>query len=177
MRRKWPAPSSVMSNPKVSGVAEGSKASEPRQPLLGQPWIHVKRLRIDTNVRIALGFSNPVVRVDGPGPYRDVGGSPWPGTPKRSRPLMSSSHPITTPCQWFSSVPGPSTAALSRLVLLLLTTVLVRGRRTVTSGIRAAKLTDRFQPCDAAIAPTADERRAGIVPRQFANADVPGCTS
>ena len=39
-----------------------------------------------------------------------------------------------------------------RLALLFLGAVLVRGRRTVTSWIRAAKLSDQFRPCYTAVA-------------------------
>ncbi len=61
---------------------------------------------------------------------------------------MTSSHPMPVPCQWFSRL----TIALDcrsapRLALLLLGAVLARGRRTVTTWIRAAKLSDQFRPC------------------------------
>jgi hypothetical protein len=66
---------------------------------------------------------------------------------------MTSSHLPPVACQWFSRL----AAALDRrtgprLALLLLGAVLARGRRTVTSWIRAAKLSDRFQSCYIAVA-------------------------
>ena len=59
---------------------------------------------------------------------------------------MTSSHPLTVPCQWFSLI----TTALDRrsaprLAKLLLGAVLARGRRTVTTWIRAAKLSGKYQ--------------------------------
>jgi len=66
---------------------------------------------------------------------------------------MTSSHQDTPPCQWFSrlaSALDPRSAP--RLARLLLGAVLARGRRTVTSWIRAAGLSDQFRPCDTAVA-------------------------
>jgi hypothetical protein len=61
---------------------------------------------------------------------------------------MPSSHPTPPPCQWFSALgrmldrrSGP------RLAWLLVGAVLARGRRTVTSWIRAAGLSDEFRLC------------------------------
>src|SRR5262249_21248546 len=54
---------------------------------------------------------------------------------------MSSSHPTTRPCHWFSrlaSALDPRSAP--RLALLFLGAILASGRRTVTSWIRAAGL-------------------------------------
>jgi hypothetical protein len=66
---------------------------------------------------------------------------------------MTSSHPMPAPCQWFFR---PASAldrrAAPRLALLFLGAVLARGRRTVTSWIRAAGLSDQFRPCYTAIA-------------------------
>jgi hypothetical protein len=66
---------------------------------------------------------------------------------------MTSSHLLAAPCQWFSRLAtaldrrsGP------RLALLFLGAVLARGRRTVTSWIRAAGLSDRFRSCYLAVA-------------------------
>src|SRR5512143_3703115 len=66
---------------------------------------------------------------------------------------MTSSHQNANPCQWFSYL----TAALDRrsaprLVWLFLGAVLARGRRTVTSWIRAAGLSRQYQPCYMTIA-------------------------
>src|SRR5512135_3275811 len=71
----------------------------------------------------------------------------------RSQPPMTSSHLLPASCQWFARL----TSALDcrsapRLALLLLGAVLARGRRTVTSWIRAAKLNDQFRPCYTTVA-------------------------
>src|SRR5215216_2244728 len=61
---------------------------------------------------------------------------------------MTSSHPTPAPCQWFSrlaSALDPRSAP--RLALLFFGAVLARGRRTVTSWIRAAGLSAQFRPC------------------------------
>lgn len=66
---------------------------------------------------------------------------------------MTSSHPLPAPCQWFSRLAGPlDRRSAPRLALLFLGAVLARGRRTVTSWIRAAKLSDRFRPCSTTVA-------------------------
>src|SRR4051794_10031894 len=66
---------------------------------------------------------------------------------------MTSSHPTPAPCQWFSWLP----AALDRrsappLASLFPGAVPARGRRTVTSWIRAAQLSGRYQSCYLAVA-------------------------
>jgi hypothetical protein len=66
---------------------------------------------------------------------------------------MTSSHPTTTPCQWFSWLAAAlDRRSAPRLALLFFGAVLARGRRTVTSWIRAAKLSDQFRPCYTAVA-------------------------
>ncbi len=66
---------------------------------------------------------------------------------------MTSSHPLPAPCQWFERLAGPlDRRSAPRLALLFLGAVLARGRRTVTSWIRAAKLSDRFRPCYTTVA-------------------------
>jgi hypothetical protein len=66
---------------------------------------------------------------------------------------MTSSHPIAVTCQWFSRLARPlDRRSAPRLALLFLGAVLARGRRTVTSWIRAAGLSDRFQSCYIAVA-------------------------
>jgi hypothetical protein len=66
---------------------------------------------------------------------------------------MTSSHPTPAPCQWFSRLAAAlDRRSAPRLALLLLGAVLARGRRTVTTWIRAAKLSDRFQSCYIAVA-------------------------
>jgi hypothetical protein len=61
---------------------------------------------------------------------------------------MPSSHLLPTSCQWFSllaSALDPRSAP--RLAWLLVGAVLARGRRTVTSWIRAAGLSGEYRPC------------------------------
>lgn len=66
---------------------------------------------------------------------------------------MTSSHPLLAPCQWFARLAEPlDRRAAPRLALLFLGAVLARGRRTVTSWIRAARLSDHFRPCYTAVA-------------------------
>src|SRR3954469_17356056 len=66
---------------------------------------------------------------------------------------MASSHPLPVPCQWFSRLATAlDRRSAPRLALLFLGVVLARGRRTVTSRIRAAKLSDQFRPCYTAVA-------------------------
>ena len=66
---------------------------------------------------------------------------------------MTSSHPIAVTCQWFSRLSRPlDRRSAPRLALLFLGAILARGRRTVTSWIRAAGLSDRFQSCYIAVA-------------------------
>ena len=58
---------------------------------------------------------------------------------------MTSSHPTPAPCQWFSRLAAAlDRRSAPRLALLFLGAVLARGRRTVTTWIRAAKLSDRY---------------------------------
>src|SRR6478736_10223072 len=66
---------------------------------------------------------------------------------------MPSSHPLPAPCQWFARLAAAlDRRSAPRLALLFLGDVLARGRRTVTSWIRAAKLSDQFRPCYTAVA-------------------------
>src|SRR5436305_3744123 len=61
---------------------------------------------------------------------------------------MPSSHPTPPPCHWFSrlaSALDPRSAP--RLAWLLVGAVLARGRRTVTSWIRAAGLSGEYRQC------------------------------
>src|SRR3954471_5922431 len=61
---------------------------------------------------------------------------------------MPSSHPTPPPCHWFStlaSVLDPRSGP--RLAWLLVGAILARGRRTVTSWIRAAGRSDEYRPC------------------------------
>jgi DDE superfamily endonuclease len=79
---------------------------------------------------------------------------------------MTSSLLRPAPCQWFSrlsSALDPRSAP--RLALLFLGAILARGRRTVTSWIRAAKLSDQFRPCYTAVA--AAGKRADRIARRL----------
>jgi hypothetical protein len=66
---------------------------------------------------------------------------------------MPSSHPLPASCHWFSvlaSALDPRSAP--RLAWLLVGAVLARGRRTVTSWIRAAGLSGEYRPCYTTVA-------------------------
>ena len=66
---------------------------------------------------------------------------------------MTSSHLPPAPCQWFSRLASAlDRRSAPRLALLFLGAVLARGRRTVTSWIRAAGLSEQFQHCYTAVA-------------------------
>src|SRR6516164_3798588 len=87
-------------------------------------------------------------------------------TPERSRPPMTSSHPTPAPCQWFSRLATALDRRSSpRLALLFFGAVLARGRRTVTTWIRAVKLSDQFRPCYTAVA--AAGKRADRIARRL----------
>ncbi|MFO0847833.1 MAG: transposase [Gemmataceae bacterium] len=81
---------------------------------------------------------------------------------------MPSSHPLPPPGQWFSALgrlldrrSGP------RLAWLLVGAVLARGRRTVTSWIRAAGLSDEFRPCYTTV--SAAGKRADAIAARLAH--------
>ncbi len=66
---------------------------------------------------------------------------------------MTSSHPLPSQCRWFARLAAVlDRRSAPRLALLFLGAVLARGRRTVTTWIRAAKLSEWFQSCYIAIA-------------------------
>ncbi len=66
---------------------------------------------------------------------------------------MTSSHQDATSCQWFSRLASAlDRRSALRLVQLFLGVVLARGRRIVTSWIRAAGLRRRYQPCCTTVA-------------------------
>ncbi|VTR93685.1 transposase family protein : Uncharacterized protein OS=Singulisphaera acidiphila (strain ATCC BAA-1392 / DSM 18658 / VKM B-2454 / MOB10) GN=Sinac_2157 PE=4 SV=1 [Gemmata massiliana] len=70
----------------------------------------------------------------------------------RTDSATPSSHPLPTSCHWFSrraSALDPRSAP--RLAGLLVGAILARGRRTVTSWIRAGGLSDAFRPCDTTV--------------------------
>jgi hypothetical protein len=79
---------------------------------------------------------------------------------------MTSSHPLPVPCPWFSRLASAlDCRSAPRLARLFLGAVLARGRRTVTTWIRAAKLSDRFQSCYTAVA--AAGKRADRIARRL----------
>jgi hypothetical protein len=66
---------------------------------------------------------------------------------------MTSSHPLPAPCQWFSRLSSAlDRRSAPRLARLFLGAVLACGRRTVTSWIRAAGLSEQFRSCYTAVA-------------------------
>ena len=61
---------------------------------------------------------------------------------------MPSSHPLPPSCQWFSHLASAlDPRSVPRLALLFLGAILARGRRTVTSWIRAAGLSRESRQC------------------------------
>jgi DDE superfamily endonuclease len=66
---------------------------------------------------------------------------------------MTSSHPTPAPCPWFPRLASAlDRRSAPRLALLFLGAVPARGRRTVTSWIRAAGLSVAFRSCYTAVA-------------------------
>ena len=79
---------------------------------------------------------------------------------------MTSSHPTPAPCQWFSRLASAlDRRSAPRLSRLFIGAILARGRRTVTTWIRAAKLSDRYQSCYIAVA--AAGKKADIIARRL----------
>lgn len=79
---------------------------------------------------------------------------------------MASSHPLPVPCQWFSWLAAAlDRRSAPRLALLFLGAVLARGRRTVTTWIRVARLSGQYQPCYVAVA--AAGKRADRIARRL----------
>jgi hypothetical protein len=79
---------------------------------------------------------------------------------------MTSSHPTPAPCQWFDRLAAVlDLRSAPRLARLFIGAVLARGRRTVTTWIRAAKLSDRYQSCYLAVA--AAGKRADRIARRL----------
>jgi hypothetical protein len=79
---------------------------------------------------------------------------------------MTSSHPTPAPCQWFDRLAAIlDRRSAPRLARLFIGAVLARGRRTVTTWIRAAKLSDRYQSCYLAVA--AAGKRADRIARRL----------
>jgi hypothetical protein len=81
---------------------------------------------------------------------------------------MPSSHRPAAPCQWLSllaSALDPRSAP--RLARMFLGALLARGRRAVTSWIRAAGLGQEFRRCSTAV--SAAGRRAGRIAARLAH--------
>ena len=79
---------------------------------------------------------------------------------------MTSSHPTTAVCQWFARLAATlDRRSGPRLALLFVGAVLARGRRTVTTWIRAAGLSGRFRSCYIAVA--AAGKRADRIARRL----------
>jgi hypothetical protein len=75
---------------------------------------------------------------------------------------MTSSHPSRPRCQWFSKLASRlDPRSVARFAVLLLGAVLAGGRRTVTSWIRAAQLSDQFRACYTTVS-AAGKRANGI---------------
>jgi len=71
---------------------------------------------------------------------------------------MPSSHPTPAPCQWFARLASAlDRRSAPRLALLFLGAVLARGRRTVTSWIRAAGLGGQYRNGYTAVAAAGKE--------------------
>src|SRR3954466_3502279 len=84
----------------------------------------------------------------------------------RSQPPMTPSHPPPIPCQWFAWLAAAlDRRSAPRLALLFLGAVLARGRRTVTTWIRAARLSGQYQSCYVAVA--AAGKRADRIARRL----------
>src|SRR3954447_6502367 len=84
----------------------------------------------------------------------------------RSQPPMTSSHATPAPCQWFSWLAAAlDRRSAPRLAFLFFGAVLARGRRTVTTWIRAAKLSGHYQRCYVAVA--AAGKRADRIARSL----------
>jgi hypothetical protein len=83
----------------------------------------------------------------------------------RTDSAMTSSHTNARLCHWFSllaSVLDPRSAP--RLARMLFGAILARGRRTVTSWIRSAGLSQEFRPCYTTVS-AAGKRADGVAAR------------
>jgi DDE superfamily endonuclease len=66
---------------------------------------------------------------------------------------MPSSHPLPPSCHWFSALAAAlDPRSAPRLAWLFVGAVLARGRRTITSWIRAAGLSGEYRPCYTTVA-------------------------
>ena len=84
---------------------------------------------------------------------------------------MTSSHTTPPACHWFSSLAAAlDLRSAPRLALLFVGVLLARGRRTITSWIRAAGLSHHYRPCYTTVA--AAGRRADAVAARLVHAVV-----
>jgi hypothetical protein len=84
---------------------------------------------------------------------------------------MPSSHPLPPSCHWFSRLAAAlDPRSAPRLGWLFVGAILARGRRTVTSWIRAAGLSEEYRPCYTTVA--AAGKRADLVAAHLAHAVV-----
>src|SRR3954470_18238505 len=87
-----------------------------------------------------------------------------PATP-RTDSAMPLSQPAPAPCQWFSHLAAAlDRRSAVRLALVFIGAVLARGRRTVTSWIRAAGLSGDYKPVYTTVA-AAGKRADAIAAR------------
>src|SRR6476620_7430948 len=78
---------------------------------------------------------------------------------------MPSSHPLPPSCHWFSALAAAlDPRSAPRLAWLFVGALLARGRRAVTSWIRAAGLSAEFRPCYTTVA-AAGKRADSIAAR------------
>lgn len=78
---------------------------------------------------------------------------------------MTSSHPTARLCHWFIALAAAlDVRSAARLARLFFGAILARGRRTLTSWIRAAKLSDEFRSCYTSVS-AAGSRAFGIAGR------------
>src|SRR6516162_6824394 len=76
-----------------------------------------------------------------------------PASQPRKEPAMTSSHQDVPPSQWFSNLAASlDRRSAPRLAWLFLGALLARGRRTVTSWIRAVGLSRQYQRCYTTVA-------------------------
>src|SRR5947209_2829988 len=87
----------------------------------------------------------------------------------RTEPAMPSSHPLPPSCHWLSRLASAlDVRSRPRLAWLLVGAVLARGRRTVTTWIRAAGLSGEYRRCYATVA--AAGTRTDLVAAHLAHA-------
>lgn len=84
---------------------------------------------------------------------------------------MPSSHPLPPSCHWFPILAAAlDLRSAPRRAWLLVGAILARGRRTVTSWIRAAGLSGEYRPCYTTVA--AAGKRADLIAAHLAHAVV-----